>query len=116
MGSHPATGATSHVSRPSPRPSPMIRPIKLLLVLSFALACQQNKGLRSKAPAIDASPAQVLFQPLPVGRSAAGVIEVRNVGSADLHFSADPSLTEADNDGLIEYTLPSILDRSCEGG
>jgi hypothetical protein len=85
-----------------------------LIPAAFGPACKCGRaGVLTKAPQIDASPAAVLFQPLPVGRFGLATVEVRNVGNQDLHLARDPWVAAVN--GLVEFTLPSRLDRDCAG-
>src|SRR5882672_12244381 len=98
----PASRERSSVQPYDPWGVPLIlRRVLPLLPFLFAAACNQAKGLRQKAPIIDASPNPILFQPLAVGKSALASVQVKNLGNLDLHLSKDPYVTEADNDGLV---------------
>jgi hypothetical protein len=90
-----------------------------LLALALLLAgnaCKCGRAaVLSRRPQIDVSPNPILFQPLPVGKSAVITVQVRNLGNEDLHLSADPAIAENDGDGLEEYSLGIKLNRDCGG-
>ena len=85
-----------------------------LLLAGNACKCGRAAVL-SKRPQIDVSPNPILFQPLPVGKSEVIVVQVRNLGSEDLHITSDPTITESDGDSQQEYSLGIVLNRDCGG-
>jgi len=102
----------------------MLLPRSALPVAALALAlagaspaCKcGGSNLRQQAPQIEVSPAALGVMPLPVGKSSLHIVQVRNAGNADLHFQADPTVAETDNDGNAgELLLPSILTHDCAG-
>lgn len=88
--------------------------VAALLSLAVGPACKCGKPqIRQKLPQIDVNPPALVFQPLPVGRSAVAIVTVHNAGDQDLHLARDPWV--ASTSGVVEYTLPSMLDHDCGG-
>ena len=91
------------------------RPALFSLLLCSALSCNPKSTLRQKAPAIEVTPNPIFFQPLAAGKSAAVAVQVKNTGNIDLHLGKDPYVVEADQDNLVEYDMPSVLGKDCDG-
>ena len=87
----------------------------VLGVVLLSFGCKPVNKLRAKAPLIDVSPNPILFQPLAVGKNARVTVQVKNLGDIDLHLAADPTVDEADHDGLTEYTVPDAFSTDCTG-
>jgi hypothetical protein len=93
----------------------MLRRPALLCALFCAVSCNPKSSLRQKVATIEVDPNPILFQPLAVGKTAAVTVQVKNVGTIDLHLAKDPYVVESDNDGLVEYDTPAMLARDCAG-
>ncbi len=90
--------------------------VSALLSLALGPACKCGKPqIRSKLPQIDVSPAALVFQPLPVGRTAVAIVQVHNAGDQDLHLARDPWVAQTGGSAVVEYTLTSTLDHDCVG-
>ena len=94
------------------------------LVVLLAAAASMSPGckcgqqsLRSQQPVLEVTPATLAVHPIPVGKTAVYVLQVRNSGNADLHFKSLPVAADTDNDGNPnELSLSSVLDHDCNGG
>ncbi|MBS2021245.1 MAG: choice-of-anchor D domain-containing protein, partial [Deltaproteobacteria bacterium] len=85
-----------------------------LFTLAFGLfgavtACKQQNGLHTLTPGIDVSPTTLAFAPAPVGSAQQILVDVTNVGTADLvianiKVAADPN---------SEIAVAQLLENDC---
>ncbi|MBS2020895.1 MAG: choice-of-anchor D domain-containing protein [Deltaproteobacteria bacterium] len=93
--------------------TPLLTSLALLAALGPACQCGTS-GVRSRAPHIEVNPASAVFPPIAVGQNEKLTLQITNTGNDSLHFQADPVITESDNDGKQEFSLPSILTTDCD--
>jgi hypothetical protein len=94
---------------------PFSRSILLVAALVLTLAgCDcEGRGLKGAGPRIAVDPSSVAVEGVP-GRITEVTLRVSNTGTGALVFAGRPSFVEQDGDGVEEFGIASMLERSCD--
>lgn len=92
-----------------------VRPILALAALvASAAGCDcDSRGLKGAGPTISVDPSSVTIEGVP-GRISEVTLKVSNLGTSSLKLEQPPKFIEKDNDGVDEFGISSLFERSCD--